>query len=126
MQGAVLRIVSNLQLLKNVMIFRRPYRKIAFVLHVHNFYWAGGGGVGWKGRRKIWFPLEIFLKWKFPTTSIVSEEIEHFVAKISLGNNFRFSSKKLSSPIFPSGFSCLTSRPLGSTDGKEHSSAGAL
>lgn len=65
-------------------------------------------------------------KWKFPTTSIVNEEIEHFFfAKISLGNNFRFSSKSFpaqfcQAALVVSHSGCLEAD---GTDGKEHKSA---
>lgn len=39
-------------------------------------------------------------KWKFPTASIVNKEIEHFVEKISLGNNFHFSTKSFPAQLF--------------------------
>lgn len=40
------------------------------------------------------------LEWKFPTAFIVNEEIERFVAKISLGNNFRFKSESFPAQFF--------------------------
>lgn len=65
-------------------------------------------------------------KWKFPTTSIVNEEIGHFVAKISLGNNFRFSSKSFPAQFFQAALVVSHSGCLEAdgTDGKEHNSAG--
>lgn len=65
-------------------------------------------------------------KWKFPTTSIVNEEIEHFVEKISLGNNFRFSKKSFPAQIFQEALvvshrGCLEAD---GTHGKEQNSAG--
>lgn len=66
------------------------------------------------------------LKWKFPTTSIVNEEIEHFVAKISLGNNFRFSSESFPARFFQAALVVSHSGcwKAGGTDGEEHNSAG--
>lgn len=66
------------------------------------------------------------LKWKFPTTSLVNEEIEHFVEKISLGNNFRFASKSFPAQLFQAALAvshrgCLEAD---GTHGKEHNSAG--
>ena len=65
-------------------------------------------------------------KWKFPTTSVVNEEIEHFVAKISLGNYFRFSSLGFPAQFFQAALVVSHSGCLEAdgTDGKEHNSAG--
>lgn len=65
-------------------------------------------------------------KWKFPTTSIVNKEIEHFVEKISLGNNFCFSTKSFPAQFFQAALvvsyrGCLEAS---GTHGKEHDSAG--
>lgn len=78
--------------------------------------WGGGNLVS----------IEKIFKWKFPTTSIVNEEIEHFVEKISLGNNFRFSSKSFPAQLFQASLvvsqrGCLEAD---GTHGKEHNCAG--
>jgi len=79
--------------------------------------------VGRKGENLV--SIGNISEWKFPTTSVVNEEIEHFVAKISLGNNFRFSSESFPAQFFQAVLTVSRSDCLEAdgTDGKEHNSA---